>query len=585
MRCHIMNQQTSVFKKYISDNKKNICFIIVILITLIRIILCNKILLRFRCIEVYDDQLLFGYAKSLLAGEWLGAYNNLTLVKGISYPVFIVLCNLLSIPYTAGLSLLNIGSALAFLKAVSPRLTCFYSKCIIYVLVIFAPTGFSAYITQRTYRMAIVPYVVLLVLSCMIGLYFRRTNPLRQWLPWSVGAGFSLSFFWYIREDSIWILPALFVIIVLTVIPLFKGRPALHTLMPRFALLLLPFLFLGLTTLFICSMNDKHYGIFATNDRTGSEFGTTMSYLYKIEDTEAPSEIWVSRKQLQKALDVSPTLSSAEKEIQASCDAWGNGGEIRGDLISWALRNGIQDAGYYRDASATEDFYKRVNAELDAAFQDGTLKEDDSIHFTSQSKGIDPGDIPSLFLKSMNVFYHIGNYELTGLKYEPYALGDLSDIRECEVLFGNLAYYYPAEETSDEIDTRLLKQEDPLKASGQTAIHIGNIITNVYKKLDLPVNILSAICYVVLCLSLILNFRKKRTDESIDLWLVITGFLLSALVLVSGVVFFSSWFPPEQLPFIYYYSAGAYPLIQLAKYLSIYCALKILFHKANTNAR
>ena len=75
-----------------SYNKKTLCLIFVLLLSVVRIILCNKIQLRFRCSEYYDDQLLFNYAHTLLSGDWLGTYTNMTLTKGISYSVFIVLC-------------------------------------------------------------------------------------------------------------------------------------------------------------------------------------------------------------------------------------------------------------------------------------------------------------------------------------------------------------------------------------------------------------------------------------------------------------------------------------------------------------
>lgn len=214
-------------------NTRNLFIILLVFLSVLRIILANKIPLRFRCNEVYDDQLLFDYARHLLTGEWLGDYNNLTLVKGISYPLFLCLCNLLSLPYTTGLALLNTGSAVLFSRSIAPKMKNRYAQGILYLFLIYSPAGFSAYISQRAYRMAIVPYVVLIVLGCMIGMYFRRNEPLCRWIPWSLGAGISLAFFWYIREDSIWILPALAVIIFLTLLELFKQRCGMRMLIKK----------------------------------------------------------------------------------------------------------------------------------------------------------------------------------------------------------------------------------------------------------------------------------------------------------------------------------------------------------------
>lgn len=556
-------------------NKRKLCLITIIFISVLRVILCNKIQLRFRCQEYYDDQLLFNYAHSLLSGDWLGTYNNLTLTKGISYSVFIVLCNLLSIPYTTGLAFLNIGSAYTFVHAISPRFKNFYVKCILYVLLIFSPVGFSAYITQRTYRMAIVPYVVLLVISCFTAIYFRKKAPLKQWIPWALGAGISVSFFWHIREDSIWILPPLSVILILIIWYQVKQKYGLQKLMAKMTVLAIPFFMLGLTTLFISGMNYKHYGLFTVNDRSQTEFSNFMSNLYKIEDKKAPDYSWVSKAQLQAAIDASPTLASIKETLYTNHNAWGNGGEIRGDLIAWSIRNGVQDAGYYKDAVTTNDFYKQVNIELENAFRNQTITKDNSIHFTSQAKGIILSDIPGLLVKAVNTFYDIGKYDLTGLKSEPFALGDITDIRKCEVLFGNLAYYSPPDETSTFIDTQLLTGKDPVKASSRLPIRIGNFIAAIYTKLALPVNIIAALSYILVCVYLLLRSRQKKSTGYTDLWLTITGFGLSSFVLICGVVFFTSWFPPEQEPFVFYYSAGAYLLIQAAKYLSIYCVFSI----------
>ena len=48
---------------------------------------------------------------------------------------------------------------------------------------------------------------VLLVVGCLIGLYFRRNGKLKPFILWSLGLSIIFSFYWYIREDSLWLLP------------------------------------------------------------------------------------------------------------------------------------------------------------------------------------------------------------------------------------------------------------------------------------------------------------------------------------------------------------------------------------------
>ena len=98
--------------------KKKFFWSIVILLTLLRIGLMLK--LPFYAIgnAKYDDFLLLDYAKSIANGAWLGDYGRLTLVKGISFSLFILLCKYLFMPYSLGLVLFYIGAALVFCIAI-----------------------------------------------------------------------------------------------------------------------------------------------------------------------------------------------------------------------------------------------------------------------------------------------------------------------------------------------------------------------------------------------------------------------------------------------------------------------------------
>ena len=58
----------------------------------------------------HDDTLFVGLALNILQGEWLGAYNQFTLMKGSGYPLFIALSNLLGLPLILSQELLYLGS-------------------------------------------------------------------------------------------------------------------------------------------------------------------------------------------------------------------------------------------------------------------------------------------------------------------------------------------------------------------------------------------------------------------------------------------------------------------------------------------
>ena len=65
----------------------------------------------------HDDALFIRLAENLVQGEWLGPYDNLTLVKGPFYPLWIALSFKLSLPLLLSQHLLYIFACMVFVLA------------------------------------------------------------------------------------------------------------------------------------------------------------------------------------------------------------------------------------------------------------------------------------------------------------------------------------------------------------------------------------------------------------------------------------------------------------------------------------
>ncbi|MDO4616805.1 MAG: hypothetical protein Q4B03_05050 [Lachnospiraceae bacterium] len=645
---------------------------IVIALSIYRIFLSTRIPLSLYTNQVYDDQLLFDYAENILEGGWLGEYSVGTLVKGVSYSLFLAVCHLLCIPYTIGLGILNVGSAYIFVRAIKDLIRNRYIRRILYLLLIYSPVTLALLISQRAYRMAIIPSAVLLVFGCFIGLYLRRDQKISSLLPWVLGSGGSLAFFWNIREDSIWILPFVLVLTIITIGYYVAARKKQTKLALRIVLCILPLGILYASQTGLSALNQKYYGIYTVNDRNSTGFGDMMSCLYKIEDTECPDYVWVSNKTMEAAMDASPTLDSIREEIIQSITAWGAGEyiDMRGDLISWALREAAEDAGYYTDAVETNEFFEKAAAELQNAIDTGELKTDHLFRFSNVADGIPVKELPALILNTFQRMQTVAEYEGTGLSTDNYGSGDTYDIRRAEVLLGSLGNYQISEfeingwiyarNASDDLTVELVDQNgeyldtldfyespdvyqanpesehakvcrfdqilviprsinvflklilngqvlgtfeatelpgntvnawvetdyriDPNNDAGQYAVAIGNRIVKIFKTPASVVNILAVILFLLYTGCLVLYFiRRGGLDEKIDLWLIIAALFLSAFVLTLGVQFFTSWFQEEMYPYINFYNAGSYPLLQCAKYLSIFAGvsaiIEMIVHK------
>lgn len=526
----------------------------------------------------YDDRMMFENAGNLINGVWLGDYNSYTLSKGISYPLFLVLARKLFLPYSALLSLLQAAGAGLFVRALSLRLQNPYGRAALYLLLLFSPVSLTLLVTQRLYRMAIVPGMVLLVFSGMIGLTLRKDQPLKRQLPWALLTGFALAFFWQIREDSVWIMPFIAVMTVWNigyVILVLHNRISRKQILLHCLVLMLPMFLLFVGNSGIAAINALHYGVFLTNDRTEGSFAELMSLFYRLEsDTTVSSDIWISRDTIAKAENVSPTLQQLCPLLDTYVEDWATAnGEIPGDHFSWVLRDAVQDSGYAEDAVSAQNFYNSVFSELLTAIDQNelSLKQDGAVYFSSQSRGVPVGEIPGILSDALQNIWKIAGYTDCALSSSARSAGRLSDIRRMEAFTSCLAVYptlsqFQATEY-DSIANETLYDFNEVYSSG--IVSLLNRITSVYRLLGRPVFLAALLCFCILTFRVLREILHKNIKD-LELWILGCGLLLSAILLRFGCGLFTTWFTEDMQKFINsFYSCGVYILLQMFKYLII----------------
>ena len=552
--------------------------IIILFFTVLRILAGLRIPYMILADQRYDDRMLFENAYDLLSGVWLGSYDAYTLAKGIGYPVFLVLAKKLCLPYSMLLALLQAVGSWLFVRALSVRWKNPYGQTLLYLLLLFSPISLTQLVTQRLYRMAIVPGMVLVVFSGMIGLTLRKELPLKKQLPWAVLTGVALAFFWQIREDSVWILPFIAVMTVWNVgyviLALHKNRTGRQLLL-QCLMLLLPILLLFGGNMTISAINQVHYGVFLTNDRTEGNFAELMSLFYHLQgNTETGSDIWISRDTIARAEAVSPTLQQLQPLLDSYVEDWStSNGEIPGDHFSWVLRDAVQDSGDSPDAISAQTFYGNVLSELLAAVKRGDLteKQDGALYFSSQSRGILPSEIPGILSDTLQNVWKIAGYTDCALSSSAKSTGRLSDIRRMEAFTSCLAVYptlsqFQAEDY-DSIADETLYDFNEIYSSGMVSLL--NKMNAVYQVSGKPVFLLALLALFVLTVRVIHGlFHGDRTD--LELWILSCGILLSAVLLRFGCGLFTGWFTDDMQKFINsFYSCGVYILLQLFKYLAL----------------
>jgi hypothetical protein len=530
-----------------------------------------------------DDAGQVGQAAAMCARNWLGDYNYTTLTKGAVFPFFVSLARLLCMPYYMLLALFYFLAAIVFVVAVRKEIVNKWLRLIIYLFLIYNPVGFSGDVTQRLYRNALCYPAVLLLVSCLIGLYIGLERSKKEYALWLTGTGLSLSFFYYIREDSIWMLPMTGAVIVLSALKiLFKNTKSdsgntdidnntskyLISKKRVFFLICPIIIFICITGCYML-INHHFYGVYTINDRTGGAFGKLTEKLLLIEDgCMDDTRIWLSRETLKKAIEVSPTLKDKDGDIPIEYyNLWSNDKGTPGDLYVWALRCCFSDIGYCSNAAELEDYCKKINEELDQAFKDGRLKKRDAIFLSGHAKGRNSEELGKLFKSAFSNLMDVSLYRrVTGSGLIP-AAGSDAEIRFMESM--TLAHGI---RQNDENGT-----EDKLLTISIYICNINNGFIKLYGYITPFVMIIALILYLVI----VINYILKRSWENFDKVIIPLGMVLSAYILEVGVSMMTDWIGPAGL---WFYSSGVLPLSSIFQILCIYWGVKCVKSRISKKA-
>lgn len=599
---------------------------------------------------MHDDYLLVEYADSLQSFRWLGAYNNRTLTKGISFSVFLVFSYLCHLPYTWGLILLWILSIVVFIIAIKKKIHNKYILAGIYLFLLYSPAMFATSYAQRIYRMAVVPSAVLLVVACLVGLFFRKEEKGKTQIIWSVGAGLSFSFFWYIREDSIWLMPFVLGALVCTFVgSIYKKHFAKKKILQKIGICSVPIICLICTTVLISTINLACYGIYTVNDRTNTHFSELMSTLLKLECEYEDETVWIPRTLVEEVLEVSPTLQSIEPQIDQIYESgWSVNGEIQGDIFFWAIRDAVAWAGYYTSAETANEFYRMANEELQTAIEDGRLEKRDAIYVSSLGKGLTEEDVPFLVDRILENFKDIITYSQCKTELLD-GKGTWEQIRKMEIMT-NSPVIYPtqvsytvsgemqyavasnfmkvyAKNSANEsveipegsfgfdmslvddmkfeiyesnnlvavVDKNDLENEyctikinnietkeikDPVVEKGENAATLSNFIIKIYQKLSVVIAVLAFVGYVSVFVKMIVEIKNKKYGY-LEIFLIMTGLLISGFALLFGVSWFTSWISDYRF-YTFFYTAGLLVLTQLFEVLGIIFGVNALCKNKNS---
>ncbi len=323
----------------------------------------------------HDDLLFVSQAHNLLSGSWLGDYDQLTLIKGQFYPLFIALGYYLSIPLLLLQQLLFALASFVAVWAVVPLVKNRWLLLLFFLVLVFNPFSYNYPAVGRVLRLGIYAPLGILVFATILGLVVRSGGSWKRTLGWAAAGGFFLAAFWNTREESIWIVPSL----VILYIPLVWSlrQCSWRAALGRLIVFLLPFLILFSANAALVHKNNAAYGIPARIELDTPEFKSAYGGLLRIKTDDWRQYFPVTSAARQKAYEVSPAFREIKAYLDGSigkrwmalcvCD------DLPAAFFIWAFRDSVAAAGYHQNGPETLDYYRRMGTEIDEACDNGTL--------------------------------------------------------------------------------------------------------------------------------------------------------------------------------------------------------------------
>jgi hypothetical protein len=340
----------------------------------------------------HDDALYVQLGESIAAGNWLGEYNKLTLVKTPGFAVFVAFCIKTGLPYLWLTAVFQVV-AVTFLLRKSGYL--FHgARLLLFVaggLLLFNPILAGA---LRIYRFQLPAICFLVFLGSIIHLYDKDGRK-SHWSLYSLDlltAFIAFALLWFSREEFLYYAACLVVGLTCYLF----GRHSLAHPVRNLSYVFSGLLGVGVFWLFICGMNFGHYGRFIVCEKTSSPYTDAIKTFLSISDPDLPHYISGSTSSREKILRIArevPEFQPMAKELIGAAGRW------RGTYLDnrsleivekpenfltvshfeWAWIDAASACGYYESARRLASYYEHLNGGLERAMTEGRLAKDSRV--------------------------------------------------------------------------------------------------------------------------------------------------------------------------------------------------------------
>lgn len=257
---------------------------------------------------------------------------------------------------------------------------------------------------------------------------------------------------------------------------------------------------------------------------------------------------------LRKAYEVSPTLAQVRKEIDKGYKGWAkDDGEIEGDIVFWAIKDAVAEAGFYKNGPMVNEFYKNIHNELSKAFEDGRLNRNNDFYISAAAKGINQNELSDFMQLIGRSMDNVITYEYNETGMYP-ATGDASGIALFNML--TMSQYVDAE-----AEGNFYKIEGIITDLTKGIVKIFQVVGRGLFWLMIVI-ILIFTGYILYSI-----IKKRRMRETVSLYLIIIGMLGTCFTLFFGTTFFCRFLSQRK---VYDYASPMLPLLLAVELIMLY---------------
>ena len=558
-------KQKRDFKTILLDFlKHNYVYIIMITLVLIRVGLGYAIGAWYGTDQICDDLAMFnGISLKRLASP-----DELSLIKDLSYSLFLGFSAITNLPYTVVLSLFWALTAFVAWLAVRKVTKNKWVQFFAFSYVLFLPVAFEAWGGLRVYRNSIIVPCIITTFSLALIMLIDivKKEKLKKTIWASILTGLSFAFTCFLQEDGIWLKACMLVVLMACVIVIgyrlfknkIKGKFGIKKAIIGILVCLIPFGVLFVWEIVYKGFNYAFFGVYQTNTRTEGELAEYVEKTYLVDSPNRNKVTWSPYDAIAATFEASPTLKTYPQLLERlRTSDWSLGDMEKNPLIreflGWAIRTELKNVGLWTSEKDVSDMFKRVNDELDEAFANGTLKKSEGRIQILKSAGaytwdeIFDGQFVDEFFTSYRDAIWLEGYNI-GFSNRP-DVPNSSYARDNKVLH---------------------MWNDVNIASGkkrEIANLVANIVTWIYRVVNIALFILTTAFVIIQVVKLFKNWKEKTTyikSNALVLSLALTSFLFlgaSAVYSLGMSWFFTSDFHRQIFIF---YRVGMTALLTLA---------------------